>query len=467
MNNTKLLQIIHRLSTSDCRQAKLWLASPLHNQRQDVARLFDYLEETIFHLRLEPKRTDAFRYVFPDELYHDQKLRLVMSRLLKCLESWLSWRVWQADVLEKGNQLLRAFRELDLDKHFNQHRRAQDRQIADSKLRHHVFHLQRYQYEQEIYRWESHQGRGRPLNLGEQEKALQLLFVSHKLRLACLAIAHERVSSRRYELAFMPAVLSLAKESPYCDEPAVSIYHFVYQMYQQPGQLTVFQQYGQLLYQHFHRFPTDERRDLLLLGINYCIRQINNHGASFLREAFALYKQGLDANLLLEDGWLTNFTYTNIAILSIRLGEWDWGEQFIHDYRELLAPQQRQSIFALNAARLAYAKKDYRSALLHLHNFDDRDFIHQLGAKIIQLKVYFESGDFQLLAAHIKNTRAFLRRVKDASYHKQIYVNIFALTDQLMKLPPYDDVKRKALREQILNTEPLTERTWLLEQLDS
>ena len=95
----------------------------------------------------------------------------------------------------------------------------------------------------------------------------------------------------------------------------------------------------------------------------------------------------------------------------------------------------------------------------------DKDFIHQLSAKIIQLKVYFETGDMQLLAAHIKNTRAFLRRVKDASYHKEIYVNIFSLTDQLMRLAPYDQRKRAALRQQILTTNPLTEREWLLEQL--
>jgi hypothetical protein len=54
----------------------------------------------------------------------------------------------------------------------------------------------------------------------------------------------------------------------------------------------------------------------------------------------------------------------------------------------------------------------------------------------------------------------------DASYHKEIYINIFSLTDQLMRLAPYDRQKREALRQQILATNPLTEREWLLEQLD-
>jgi hypothetical protein len=58
-----------------------------------------------------------------------------------------------------------------------------------------------------------------------------------------------------------------------------------------------------------------------------------------------------------------------------------------------------------------------------------------------------------------------LRRIKHDSYHKQIYINIFTLTDQLMKLPPYDKEKRSALKAQIIATEPLTEKEWLLAQL--
>lgn len=465
MQQTHLYQLLSALSPSERKQACLWVASPLHNRREDLLRLVQFLCKKLRQKTPKMSRELTFAAIFPGQAYSDQLLRLSCSRLLKCLEEWLSWRQLQTQPLAKGQALLEAFRELDLPQHFQRQRRSQGQKLVQSELRHHAFHLQRYQLEQEVYHWESHEGRGKPLNLQEQEVALQTFFISSKLRLACLTISHERVTNLQYQLSLLPEVLRLSQEEPYYNEPAISIYRFIFEMYQAADTVEVYRQYGRLLYRHFLQFPKTERRDLLLLGINYCIRQINNKGTSFLREAFELYKQGLEADLLLEDGWLSNFTYTNIAILSIKLGELSWGEQFIQQYHLQLAPAQRASIFALNAARLAYAKKDYRQALLSLHHFDDRDFIHQLSAKIIQLKVYYETSDFQLLAAHIKNTRAFLRRVKDASYHKEIYVNIFSLTDQLMRLAPYDKNKHQALRQQIESTNPLTEREWLLEQL--
>ena len=70
---------------------------------------------------------------------------------------------------------------------------------------------------------------------------------------------------------------------------------------------------------------------------------------------------------------------------------------------------------------------------------------------------------------HRKNFTIYLSEdLKQLENHPiEIYINIFSLTDQLMKLPPYDQEKRNALRQQIINTEPLTEKEWLLGELKS
>jgi hypothetical protein len=290
-------------------------------------------------------------------------------------------------------------------------------------------------------------------------------MMSYKLRLACLSIAHQRVSGASYNIAMLPEILALAPQAPYREEPAIAVYYNAYQMYQAPNDEKAFQQFEYLLLKHLPHFPASEGRDLVLIGINFCIRQINKRGNIFFKEALALYRKGLEQDLLREDGYLTPFTYSNITIIAIRSGELEWAAQFLEEYRPQLAPHRREGIHALNAARLAYHRGQHREALLQLHQFSDRDFIHQFSAKIIQLKIYYEAGDFQLLAAHIKNTRAYLRRIKHDSYHKQIYNNIFSLTDQLLKLSPYDKEKRAALRVLIETTEPLTEKEWLLAQL--
>ena len=464
MKNTLLFTLICALGQRERQEARKWLCSPLHNERSSSLRLFDHLVEFYFILKLTPDRRSAYKALFPDRDFDDQTLRLECSYLLHTLEEWLRWRSW-SKVPQDHSLLLSAYRNLGLPKHFRRaHQKARTLRER-SPWRNHQFHYQQYLLEEEIYLFRSRAGRGRPLNLQTLENALQRSVISYKLRLACLSQAHQRVSGAQYRIAMLPEILQLAKHESYANEPAIAVYYHAYLMYQDVDNESAFQKFEELLFAHLPQFPDQEGRDLVLLGINFCIRQINKKGEAYFAEALALYRQGLDQDLLREDGFLSAFTFSNIVIIAIRSGELDWAKQFIEQYRRQLEPTRREAIYALNAARIAYEQGKHRKAMLLLHQFSDRDFIHTLSAKIIQLKIFYEGGDFQLLAAHIKNTRAYLRRTQTDSYHKQIYINIFSLTDQLMKLPPYDQEKRAALRQQIIATEPLTEKEWLLAQL--
>lgn len=459
-----MFELIRSLDLRERQQARKWLQSPVHNERSASLALFDQLEEQYFVLQLTPERERIFKALFPQQAYNDQILRLECSYLLQTLEAWLQWRSWQKEQKDHS-LLLSAYRNLGLPKHFERSARKAQIQQEKSSLKNHRFHYQQYLIEEELYLFQSRAGRGRPLNLQQQEDALQKAMLSYKLRLACLSLAHQRVSGVKYQIAMLSEVLAQASQPKYAAEPAIAIYKHAYLMFTEPDNEEAFRDFETLLFNCLDQFSEQEGRDLVLLGINFCIRQINKKGEAYFSEALGLYRQGLEKDLLREDGHLSAFTFSNIVIIAIRSGEVSWAGQFIEQYKRQLAPNRRQAIYALNAARLAYHDSKHREALLLLHQFSDRDFIHQFSAKILQLKIFYEGGDFQLLAAHIKNTRAYLRRIKTDSYHKQIYINIFSLTDQLMKLPPYDQEKREALRQQILATEPLTEKEWLLAQL--
>lgn len=465
MINTLLYQLIAHFSLRERQEARKWLISPVHNERKELVRLFDFLEERHHYLKLSPDRKETYAYVFPTQSFNDQQLRLHCSYLYQCLEEWMSWKQWQGERKQADISLLKNYRERGMDKAFARQERKQRALLDQATIRDHNFHWLQYRHEHELYLWQSRKGRAPRFNFEAQDNALQLAVMSYKLRLACLSVAHQNVSGADYQIALLPEVLALAETPEYANIPAISVYYSAYQMFVQIDDDAAFLAFETVLFKYLDCFPEEEKRDLTLLGINFCIRQINKKGDTYFKEALTLYRKGLENKLLLENGWLSAFTYSNITIIAIRSKEIEWVAHFLDHYRKQLAPALRDSIYALNAARLAYHQGKHREALLHLHNFDDRDFFHQLSAKIIQLKIYYEDGDYQLLSAHIKNTRALLRREKRHAYHKQIYSNIFSLTEQLMKLSPYNKKRKETLRQQIENTEPLTERTWLLQQL--
>lgn len=458
MQYALLPELIRTLSLAERQEARRWLLSPAHNLREDLPKLFDALCQ---YEDPEQNRAQVWAEVFPDAPFSDQEYRLRCSYLLGVLEDWMVWQRRRDRSPDSGAILLASYRERGLERHFNR-RLPRERELLERlPLRTPEFYLAQYQLEREFYLEDSKGERLRPKNFQEQDDALTCALLSMKLRQACLALAHERVFETGYRMAFVDEALQWAQKQPYADAPAVAVYRDAYLSLIRPDDDAAFRQYRQSIFNYVHFFPPEDNRDLLLLALNSCIRHINQGRVLYLQEALELYRLGLEGNLLTEQGYLTPYTYNNIAGIALRLAEFDWAEEFVHRYQFQLSPEHREPLYALNAARLAYARKQYREALRFLQSADYRDFFHQMTARIMQLKIYFETGENELLGAHLKNTRALLRR-RRTSYHEQNYLNIIRLTEQMLRLRPNDAEGRAALRHKMETLEPLTERAWLL-----
>jgi hypothetical protein len=96
---------------------------------------------------------------------------------------------------------------------------------------------------------------------------------------------------------------------------------------------------------------------------------------------------------------------------------------------------------------------------------DYKDFINGMAARILQLKIYFEKQELELLDAHLKTLRMFIRRNKRMGYHYQNWLNIVHFTQKLMELNPFDEEQRAVLRQAVEAEATLTEKDWLLAQL--
>jgi hypothetical protein len=467
MQNTLLWSLLSNLSPVELNEAARWLASPIHNRREDIRLLLSALAEAVRNQAIAPDRHELWRRLFPQEPYNDQEFRLRCAYLLRQLEDWLAWRRWRSEPLREAGHTLAAYRERKLDLHF--HKRLTAARLARDKtsLRPASFYLAAYHIEAEAYEYQLAQGqRLRLQNLETQDEALTNAFLSLKLRQACLALAHKQVSGADYRLALVAEALEWAARPPYADAPAVALYREACLSLLNPDDEPAFERFRQAVISHFQRLPATEMRDLLLLALNACIRRINQGKSDALRDALALYQLGLSSELLLENGRLTSFTYNNIAVVAIGLGEAEWADGFIQQYKQHLDPEQREQHFALNAARLAHHRRDYGQALHHLQRADYRDFFHQMMARMLQLKIYVATREADLLDALIKNTRAFLRRQRPSSYHGQNYRNILRLTEKITRLMPGDRAAADQLRRLIEQTDPLTEREWLLSVLD-
>ena len=130
-----------------------------------------------------------------------------------------------------------------------------------------------------------------------------------------------------------------------------------------------------------------------------------------------------------------------------------------------MKPEYRESQVNYNTARLYFYQGVFDKATTLLQQAEFDDVFMNMDAKIMLLKMYFLDQKIEFLEALLSSFEVYLHRKKILAYHKDNYKNIIRYIRRLIGLQPFDKEGEKQLRESIENCRPLTEKRWMLEQL--
>jgi hypothetical protein len=469
MQDSRLLELLRTFQPAELTALGKWLRSPFVNQRDDVVRLFGYLTG-----KLNAPNDAAFdkktvaAAVFPGEPFDEKRLAYAMSFLHRAVQSFLVY-----GELTNGGEaafhvhLAKALRKRGLERHFEtalkRAEQALDVQPHRSIEYHylsHLLHLERYESGARMSRTAAR-------SFQDWSDATTLFFIANKLRQSCTALTHKAVSETNFRLDMLDETLQQVERQGLQQMPAIGMYYFGYKALTETDSKPWFGLLREMMRLHFQRFPKEELRDIYLLAVNYCIRQINapqqpDEQAFFLRQVFDLYREGLENEAFLENGALSRFTYNNIANAGLGLKAFDWVEEFLTKYKDLLEPRHRESAYLFNLASLHFRKPDYGRALELLTQAEFDDVLHNLDARRMLLRIYFDLGELTALDSLLDSFTIFLRRHKDVGYLRQHYLNLIRFTKKLLQTPAQNRTAREKLRSEIIDCKALAEREWLL-----
>lgn len=463
MEKTLLWEAFVALTAAEVRAFGKFVRSPFFNARQQPILLFDYLDGCRRAARL-PKEKEVASLLAKTE--GGTKLRQANSALLALLEKYLAYNEKFQDEGRSKIRLAAAYRKRNLGKHFNITLREARQSRDEQPWRHADYYHDLNLVEWERYQFDTLTLRTEVFNLQATSDLMDTAFAARKLRLACLAASHQTVFNAAYHIELLDAVLAYAEAADRLDTPALGLYYYCYQFQTDlAGAEGHFERFRRLLQAHAEAFPPDELRNLYLLAINFGIRKINQSAEGWLRATLDLYQGALSRKLLLENGRISRFAFNNIIAIALRVGELDWVEHFILEHKNLLERQWREASASLGLARVAYARRDFKTALLNLQRSDYKDLINNLTAKTLQLKIFYEAGEYDLLENHLKGMKNYIRRHTSIGYHRTNYGLIVTYTQQLMSLDFKKTEALEALRSAIAAEEILTEKEWLLAML--
>lgn len=465
MYNSKLIDILKALSTEEKEGLRKWINSPAHNHREDRKKLFNYLLDKRKLTIKTTNRHIIFKYIYTNSSYDDKRLKRLMNLSIQLLENFIHFWMHKKNTFSKQKAIILFLNQHSLDKYITQYIRKTQSKQQENPIQSSDYYNQAFQLEELIFE-QNNNLRPKETNLQTIFNYRYLSFVLDTLRYACAAVTHQRLYKTDYHIPLLDAILKEIEVGKYQDTPTVQLYYNSYKALTCPEEEQYFEQLKKLLVGYYDKLSHKEIKDIYLIAINYCVKKLNDGIESYVRAAFDLYQYGLKHNILIENNILSHFAYKNIIAIAIRLEEYNWTQQFINLYTQQLMPIYQETYGHYAKAKLAFAKKDFDTTLLLLLQVEFDNLFLNMDTKVMLLKIYYERNDFDALEALLNSFRRFLQRKQILAYQRQIHGNMIQLTTKLLNTPSYNKAKIEALRTEIQATHPLTEKLWLLEQLD-
>ena len=464
MAKIKIIDLLKSLSFDEMKLLDKFVKSPIHNKHEHVTNMFSYLRKNIDKPVDHIYGEKLFRALYPKDPIEMQKLHHVSSYLFKVVEEFLSWQEWKKNKTNQDLELLKAYKRLKQPQFFYQTFEKSNSNLLSSKVKDDDYFEQLFKLEEIRFSQMRTDSKNKDSLLQELSNIQDESFIIKKLKTACLLLSIQAVTKKTYDLGVIPYILKLCENSDYLKNPTLSIYFHASKALIDFHDDNAFRELKSLLIKHWERFDTTKLYDIYIFAINYCINKLNKGEQNFLREVFDIYQSGLEAGVFLEEGILAPRTYSNIVMSGLRLGEFDAVEKFIFSYKEKLPRKEREGFFNYNLAHLFYEKKNYIEAMPLLLQIDTKDTLHICTSKTLLAKMYYELKEFDSLNSLLQSFRIFIKRKQMFGYHKEGYLNFIKFISKIINLKSNAD--KVELLNDITQTKILTEKVWLLEQLE-
>lgn len=461
LKSSRVWNVFMALSGAEIKRLEVFLASPYHNQREDVRMLFSLFREAR-SCQGSLELAEIWADIYPGKPFHQADLRHLLNYLLKGIESFLLFRKLDEDKAFKDLLIAEAYLDHDLEDLANSRLQRVSRQIDDARHIGPDRILHRIRRSELDYK--SHAINGRSFRAGLQEISDQVdqWFTVQKLKYACTMLSQRNVFKADYELDFVSEIVSRVSEGAHNAEPLVKIYYATYRILTEDQSLSAFEEQNMLLEEHGDLLSQQDLRALYLISVNFWIRQLNSGSQDAARQVYELYQKGLKERWLFENRELSPYTYKNVVAVGLKLGEYLEVGRFIEQYKERLPDGMRYSYFQTSLAEVELAQGHWKEVLRILRFVQHSDPLTQLRARIMQIKSGFELGEIQVVEYQLDNLRQLLRRRKELAYHREAYANFERFLRRLLSMTPGQDKQVEKLRMDILNADSLPEYDWLL-----
>ena len=433
MLSHKVFTVLRAFSKKEMTRFAEMVESPYFNKHTDTQKLVRYLAK--IYPNFDEKycqREKMLKKLFPKHPKGQAHLALVFTYTRRLLETFLVQEQLKEEMPYQSLLLLRDLRQRKCnnlyEKLLDQRSQAEQERLSHDAA--YYFWQSQLAQESDTYYTQVLEQRKEDRSLELKEHNLDRYYMVEKLKDAVEMHIRKNILKVDYSARMLEAVLREVRDNldAYVKIPAIYIYYLLYQMATRQENRYYYEAMS-LLELHQSHFNQTDLVNIYNYLQNYCIARINQNDRVFLGELFKLYQAQLKQEVLIEDGYLSEWHYKNIVTTAVRLGELDWVKQFIEHYKHKLSPQAADNAYRFNLAAYYHAKGQYGKVLPLLIQVEYSDQRYNLGAKALLLRTYYELGEFEALNSLTDSFKQYLHRNKlMADSRRNGYYNLFRFT---------------------------------------
>lgn len=481
MQQSKLACLLRHLTAKELARFEDYVHSPFFNKHREVQHLCRYFNKYILDEKKQQRleKVNVFKHLYKDRAFDANLLHGITAKLLVLLHDYL---VTISREAHQNNQhyikILAQLRQRQQFKDYDAVLRKIARNTKHDYTDIEDWYWEKYQLHTELDTRFVHQGgRSYDDNLQLRSNYLDRFFMIKKLKLACAMINRNHVLGSDYTCRFLPELLAYVEhpDCPYTDEPTIQIYTSIAKMVLDQDSDVQFGRIRELVVQHSATFSKSELKNIYDYLEAHCIKQYNMTGGEhYLYYMLEMSKYMVQHQINFINGYLQDSDYKNIGTTAINLGDYEWAETFIESHAHYVLPQHRHSVYSLLMGYLWYVRKAYRKALLTLHDVVFTNYTYHIGAKLIQIKIYYETKESEALYSLSDAFKNYIQRNQQLTMpHKTAYNHFLQLLRHAYRILENRDYWKadkvghelQKLRQRMEATPVIASRSWLQTQI--
>ena len=472
MNKRKSIKALSHFSIVELNRFDKFIESPYHNVNKKLTLFGKIIIESIKNNVEIPNETSIWDQLFINIPFNDLKFRKLNSDLLKLIQDFLGLEMLNTKNNLKLRLSFEGIMKLKIESLYNSIRGQIERDNHYRIDRSSQFYFDKFKNEKLLFdvktEFEKKNRKSdikRELNIVNINENLDRFYFIEKLKLYATLQSWKKIANLDIEISNFNDILNLIPETEKENIPVLDIYNNITEILLHPNNYGAFEKLRRLTKENINILPLEEIRYVYDASITYAVDRVNKGERNFQQDLFNLYQEAINTEGFLLNDKLSPTSFRNISFLALRLGHFDWAEDFIYKFSEKLEEKYRENAIRFSLARLYFYRKEFNKVIDELQKVNYEDIWYNLNSKLMLIAAYFELQEFDAFEYSCNSFKVFVSREKTLSkVRKSIYLNYIKYISKIAQSNPNNQENIVKIIDEIESIGGIASKDWLLEK---